>query len=159
MDNSRKLLLVEFWIPLLISFCIIILFENDVLSSGSWIDNKVLEYYIAIAMELLTIVMIPLSLRLFKFGFVKQQLLSDPASALSTWGTVRLCMLTVPMMINCWLYYMFLNVAFGYMGIIGVLCLCFVYPSKDRCQLETSDNTNQKAAEDKANDTSYNSGK
>jgi hypothetical protein len=26
-----------------------------------------------------------------------------------------------------------------YMGIIGVLCLCFVYPSKDRCQMETSE--------------------
>ena len=47
---------------------------------------------------------------------------------------------------------MYMNVAFGYMAIIGALCLCFVYPSKDRCQLETSDNTKQDATEDTAND-------
>lgn len=138
MNNSRKLLLVEFWIPIFICSCIIILFENDLLPSGGWLDNKVQEYYVAIAMELITIILIPLSLRLFKFGLVKRQLLSIPTHALVTWGTVRLCMLTLPMMVNCWLYYMFMNVAFGYMGIIGILCLCFVYPSKDRCQLETS---------------------
>lgn len=138
MNNSRKLLLVEFWIPIFICSCIIILFENDLLPSGGWLENKVQEYYVAMAMELITIILIPLSLRLFKFRFVKRQLLSIPTQALGTWGTVRLCMLTLPMMVNCWLYYMFMNVAFGYMGIIGILCLCFVYPSKDRCQLETS---------------------
>ncbi len=138
MNNSRKLLLVEFWMPLFICLCIIILFENDILLSGGWTENKVQEYYVAIAMELLTIILIPLSLRLFKFGFVKRQLSSSPIHALGVWGSLRLSMLVVPMMVNCWLYYMFMNVAFGYMGIIGVLCLCFVYPSKDRCQMETS---------------------
>ncbi len=159
MNISRKLLLVEFWIPLFICFCTTILFENDLLPSGGWLDNKVQEYYVAIVMELLTIITIPLSLRLFKFGFVKRQLLSSPVHALGTWGSLRLCMLTVPMMVNCGLYYMYMNVAFGYMAIIGALCLCFVYPSKDRCQLETSDNTKQDATEDTTNDTSYNPGK
>lgn len=159
MNNSRKLLLVEFWIPLFICFCIIILFEGDLLLSGGWLENKVQEYYVAIVMELLTIVLIPLSLRLFKFSFVKRQLSSSPTHALGVWGTLRLCMLTVPMLVNCWLYYMFMNVAFGYMGIIGALCLCFVYPSKDRCQLETSDNTKQETTEGAANNTSNNPGK
>ncbi|HCC87139.1 MAG TPA: hypothetical protein DEQ17_02590 [Prevotella sp.] len=138
MSNSRKLLLVEFWIPVFICFCVIILFENDLLLSGGWLENKVQEYYVAIVMELLTIMMIPLSLRLFKFGIVRRQLLLSPIHSLVTWGTLRLCMLAVPMMVNCWLYYMFMNVAFGYMGIICVLCLCFVYPSKARCQMEAS---------------------
>ncbi len=159
MNNSRKLLLVEFWISLFICFCTIILFENALLPSGGWVDNKVQEYYVAIVMELLTITLIPLSLRLFKFGFVKRQLSSSPTHALGTWGSMRLCMLILPMMVNCWLYYMFVNVTFGYMGIIGVLCLCFVYPSKDRCQMEISDNTKQEATKDTANDTSCNTGK
>ena len=63
MNNSRKLLLVEFWIPIFICFSIIILFENDLLLTGSWIENKVPEYYVAMAMELITIILIPLSRR------------------------------------------------------------------------------------------------
>ena len=38
-----------------------------------------------------------------------------------------------------------MNVAFGYMGIIGLLCLVFVFPSKTRCESETAnepDDTN-----------------
>jgi hypothetical protein len=38
------------------------------------------------------------------------------------------------MMVNTWLYYMFMNVAFGYMAIILLLSLMFVYPSKVRCE-------------------------
>ena len=48
------------------------------------------------------------------------------------WGTLRLAMLCVPMMLNTWLYYQFVNVAFGYMGIIGLLSLAFVYPTRTR---------------------------
>ena len=41
-------------------------------------------------------------------------------------------MLCGPMMLNTWLYYQFMNVAFGYMGIIGLLSLAFVYPTRTR---------------------------
>lgn len=135
--NPHKLLLLEFWIPVLICLCIIILYENDILLSGGWHDNKLNEYYVAIAMELITICLIPISLRLFKFRGIKHALQSSADTALRQ-GSVRLLMLTLPMLVNCWLYYQFMNVAFGYMGIIGLLSLCFVYPSKGRCSQETS---------------------
>ena len=90
-------------------------------------------------MELITICLIPISLRLFKFHVVKRAFQSSAEAALRKWGSVRLLMLTLPMLVNCWLYYQFMNVAFGYMGIIGLLSLCFVYPSKARCNQETSD--------------------
>lgn len=65
-NNPRRLLLLEFWIPILVCLCIIILYENDILLSGGWHDNKLNEYYVAIAMELITICLIPVSLRLFQ---------------------------------------------------------------------------------------------
>lgn len=148
-NNLRRILLLEFWIPVLICLCIIILYENDLLLSGSWHDNKIDEYYVAIVMELVTICLIPLSLRLFKFHRVKQDLQTSEGLMLRKWGSVRLLMLTLPMMVNCWLYYQFMNVAFGYMGIIGLLSLCFVYPSKARCSQEEAEASAEEGEEEK----------
>lgn len=148
-NNLRRMLLLEFWIPVLICLCIIILYENDLLLSGNWHDNKIDEYYVAIVMELVTICLIPLSLRLFKFHRVKQDLQTSEGLMLRKWGSVRLLMLTLPMMVNCWLYYQFMNVAFGYMGIIGLLSLCFVYPSKARCSQETAEASAEKGENEK----------
>ena len=51
-----------------------------------------------------------------------------------------MAMLCVPMTANTLLYYLFgLNVAFGYMGMICLLCLVFIYPSTARCTAETND--------------------
>lgn len=146
--NLRRLLLLEFWIPVLICLCIIILYENDLLLSGNWHENKMDEYYAAIVMELVTICLIPLSLRLFKFHGVKRSVQSSWES-LRKWGSVRMLMLTLPMLVNCWLYYQFMNVAFGYMGIIGLLSLCFIYPSKTRCDQETAGSTVENVEDDK----------
>lgn len=138
----RKLLLIQFWVPVAVCLAIIVPYENDWLIAGSLQSDKVLEYYVAIAMELITICLIPLSLRLFKFKIIRKSLMDNPMSGLKRWGSIRLAMLTVPMMVNAWLYYQFMNVAFGYMGIIGLLSLVFIYPSKTRCDAETTfDNT------------------
>lgn len=137
MKLTRQILLIEFWAPIIICLAIIIPYENDWLLAGALEDDKIKEYYVAIAMEIITICLIPISLRLFKFKKIKAQLQSSPEKSLRKWATIRLDMLTIPMMVNCVLYYQFMNVAFGYMGIIDLLCLVFVYPSKSRCQQET----------------------
>ena len=62
------------------------------------------------------------------------------AKAMLRWGTVRLAMLCVPMVLNTWLYYQFMNVAFGYMAIIGLLSLAFVYPTRTRYIQEKKEN-------------------
>lgn len=138
LKDIRKLLQIEFWAPIVVCLALIIPFENDLLIAGAWQDDKISEYYVAIVMEIVTICLIPLSLRLFKFKAVRAAFRPDPLRALKRWASIRMAMLTVPMMVNCWLYYQFMNVAFGYMGIIDLLCLVFVYPSKTRCESETT---------------------
>lgn len=143
--KTRNFLLAAFWSPIIVCLAIIIPYENDWLLAGALAGDKVAEYYVATVMELLTICLIPLSLRLFKFKAVRKALTADAATALRRWGMLRMAMLTIPMMVNCVLYYQFMNVAFGYMGIIGLLCLVFVFPSKTRCESETAnepDDTN-----------------
>lgn len=136
MERVRKILLLEFWLPIVVSLVVIVLFENEILIPGAYADNKIADYYVAIAMELVTICLIPLSLRLFKFKKVKAAIKAGSYNGLLHWGALRLAMLVVPMVANAILYYLFMNVAFGYMGIIGLLCLVFVYPSKTRCNTE-----------------------
>ena len=76
------------------------------------------------AMEILTIAFIPLALKLFKLRAVAKRLRTP--QALLCLGSLRLAMLTVPMVVNTLLYYLFMNVAFGYLAIIllGTLLLC-----------------------------------
>lgn len=118
-----------------VGLVIVVLFENDLLPCGIMIsDDKSVEFVVATIMELLTICVIPVALKLFRFKRISKLLTS--AEALSKWGTIRLLMLCVPMIVNMVFYYMFMNVAFGYMGIIIFLCLFFVVPTKERCRSE-----------------------
>ena len=87
-------------------------------------------------MELLTLGGVFLALRLFKFPKVHQDLVTKKEHALFKWGILRLALLLIPMVANTYLYYMFMNTTFGYMAIIQLLCLPFVFPTMSRCQSE-----------------------
>ncbi len=114
---------------------IVTLFETDLLPCGVMIsDDKSTEFVSAFVMELFTICVIPVAMKLFHFKRIGRRLTS--ADALAVWGTVRLLMRCVPMVVNTVFYYVFMNVAFGYMGIILFLCLFFVVPTMERCKAE-----------------------
>ncbi|MDD5821070.1 MAG: hypothetical protein PUD23_03290 [Prevotella sp.] len=132
MKSVLNILRLEAGLSVLISLCFVVLYENDVLFVGQWGADRIADYYWAIFMEAATICLIPLSLRLFKWKHVEAAIHSDGDQAMLRWGTLRLAMLCVPMVLNTWLYYQFMNVAFGYMAIIGLLSLAFVYPTRTR---------------------------
>ena len=115
---------------LLVALC-----ETSVLPQGVLKGSDAsCEFVVQCLMELLTICIIPLALRLFKFRSVAHRL-ATPHGALVC-AMTRLLALCVPMIVNTALYYLYMNVAFGYMGIILLLCLAFVMPTKERCNLE-----------------------
>ena len=92
-----------------------------------------------IMMELLTLGFAFLALRLFKFEKIKNDLVSRKETALKKWGTIRLALLGAPLLIDTLLYYTYMKATFGYLALILVLCLPFVYPSMDRCLSETEE--------------------
>ena len=94
-----------------------------------------------------TLCVIPVALRLFKFRDVARRL-ATPQGLLRC-GMLRLLMLCVPMLINAVLYYLYMSVAFGYMGIILFLCMAFVVPTKGRCEAEICIEDNQQKTPDK----------
>ncbi len=133
-QSIRKKLNLCFWLPVVAALIIVALYETDILLPGNMAHNDVAEYYAVGSMELITICSIPLALRLFKFKKIALQFERNPEAALLRWGTLRIGMIGVPMFVNTILYYQFVHVALGYMAIIGLLCLAFIYPSEARCE-------------------------
>lgn len=120
-----------------ITVVLVVLFETDVLPSGLMATEKQTEFLLTTLMELLTLASVYMSLRLFKFDKVHQELVTRKADGLRRWGLIRLAILLLPMPLNTVLYYLFMNTTFGYMAIILAICLPFVYPSEARCEAET----------------------
>ena len=139
MKKTRNTLMVIMLGSIAISLLMVILYETDTFMSGTYTGNKNAEFLTVSCMELLTICLIPLSLRLFKFKHIHTQLTTGGAPKLLAWGTLRMVMLCLPMIVNTLLYYLFMNVTFGYMALIGLICLTFIYPNMQRCISETSE--------------------
>lgn len=140
MKKVCMMLKAQLWCMTALSLAVVILYENGVLLPGDLSGQGDIEFVSATAMELITICMLPLSLRLFKFRRIKELLQTGREQALRFWGTVRLQMICIPMLVNTLLYYMTgMNVAFGYMAIILLVGLVFVYPGEARCMADISD--------------------
>lgn len=140
MKKVKNTLTVLLWTVLALALIVVVLFETDVLMFGYYAGSgEQAEFLLTTMMELLTLALIPLALKLFKFRRVHADLVSRKAEALRKWGLLRLLMLLIPLLINTLLYYAYANVAFGYMAIILVIVLPFVYPSMERCQSETEE--------------------
>ena len=121
----RNLFIGTVAVPLLIA----IVYECDVLPTGVFAGKAQEEFLAVIIMELLTIVMIPLALRLFKAKDVERKVAEGDTLALRRWGALRILMITVPVLLNTIGYYLFMNTTFGYMALILLICLPFVYTS------------------------------
>ena len=116
---------------------IVCIYETEVVVPGLLATDKQSEFLLTFLMELMTLGCAFLALRLFKFEKIHQELISDKAVALRKWGAIRLVLLLFPLWADTLLYYLYMNTTFGYLGIILVLCLPFVYPSESRCEAET----------------------
>ena len=90
-------------------------------------------------MEIVSLGAAFLGLRLFKFKTIQKDLVRRKEKAMWKWGMTRLLILEAPMVINTLLYYIYMNTTFGYLAIILLLCLPFVYPTLSRCNAETTE--------------------
>ncbi|MBO5058654.1 MAG: hypothetical protein J6C05_02745 [Prevotella sp.] len=129
---NYKRLVMQFWVMIIIPVIVAILYETDVLLAGDLAvaGNESAEFIATIVMELLTLAAIPLALRLFKMAGDK---ICDEVS-LMRFSLIRLAILLGPLWGNTLLYYLFMNATFGYMAIITLIAMAFVYPAKQQFQ-------------------------
>ena len=137
LKQTQKILLVNFWFILIVSILLVVLYETEFLEPTDLAHDVNLVFFIQIVMEAVTIAAIPIALKLFTMKKIHQKLVKKKGSALLRWGTARINMLCLPMLINTFMYYQTMSPAFGYMAIILFLCLFFIYPSLARCYSET----------------------
>ena len=139
MKKVSKLLMLVYTLLLVVTVGIIVLYESDILESGALADSKQTEFLAMTGMELSSLAAAFLGLRLFKFKKIHDALVTQKEPALLKWGMLRLLILEVPMVSNTYLYYIYMNTTFGYLAIILLLCLPFVFPSLSRCLAETTE--------------------
>ena len=139
MKKVSKQLMAFYIAQIALALVIIVLFETDVLPVGVKADDKQSDFVMVALMEIISLGAAFLGLRLFKFKPIHDDLVSRPETAMWKWGMSRLLILEVPMVIDTLLYYIYMNTTFGYMGIMLLLCLPFVFPTLNRCLAETSE--------------------
>lgn len=138
--TTARTLLITFAIFITIPIITIVLHETDIITSGILADKEHQEFLVLSVMEILTLCCIPLSMKLMKIRNIRKSIMANPPRNFMKWGIIRLFLIGVPLIINTIFYYSYMNVAFGYMGIIGMLCMFFIYPSKERCANENGEN-------------------
>ena len=140
MKKVKKTLTVLFWTAITIAVATAVVYETDMLETGVLAGVSANgEFMVTTLMELLTLASVPLALKLFRFRKVHNDLITRKAPALRCWGLVRLGLLAILLVANTLLYYIYMNTAFGYMALIILVCLPFVYPSMGRCIAETEE--------------------
>ena len=137
MKETKNQLMSVFVSGTVLPLMIVCIYETEVVVPGLLATDKQSEFLLTFLMELMTLGCAFLAFRLFKFEKIHQELISDKAVALRKWGVIRLVLLLFPLWADTLLYYLYMNTTFGYLGIILVLCLPFVYPSESRCEAET----------------------
>ncbi len=139
MKSISKYLTLIYILLAALTLAVIMVFETEMLESGLMAGENQSEFIFTFVMELVSLGAAFLGLRLFKFKAVHDDLIARQEPAMMKWGTIRLLILEVPMLADTLLYYMYMNTTFGYLAIILLLCLPFVFPSLNRCLSETSE--------------------
>lgn len=139
MKETQRLLMLLFWSILLqagVLYLIGDVMDIDIgVFSGTSREARFLPTTLMI---LVTLALVPLSLRLFKFRKMADDLVRRKEVALKKWGVIRLTILEFLLVANTLLYYLYgFEPSFGYLAIVVLLTMPFVYPSMSRCINET----------------------
>lgn len=124
-----------YWLSIVVSLLTVVLFETATLMPGVLADDVEIQFVVVSLLELLTVCIIPLAVRMFRFKMVRDDI---KAGHYIRWAFVRLLMLALLLIANTLLYYIYMNVAFGYMAVILLISMIFIYPSGARVKRETS---------------------
>ena len=125
-----KTIKIIFWAVLALMLAAVILFETNEQLTGFLGMTEADEFKLLSVMEMLTLMSIFLMLRLFKFERIARQIEESPQRALPLWTSVRVAVMLVMIAANGLLYYGTMNITFGYLAIIMMVSLPFVYPQK-----------------------------
>ena len=138
MEKVSSFLKGQYVTLIAIALLMVVVYETGIITPGACEADKTSEFTVLTVMELFTVALIPLALYLFRIPFVSRALTGSPQESMRRWGLVRILMIGLTMLANTLLYYLYMNASFGYLAIICLIAMAFVYPSTQRCKQETT---------------------
>ena len=131
MKQISQKLMVVYVVFVALTLGIIVLYETECLEPGMLATEEQSKFLFTTLMELGSLAAAFFGLRLFKFKTIYNDLVTRKEPAMM--------ILEVPMLADTLLYYIYMNTTFGYLAIILLLCLPFVFPTQNRCVAETTE--------------------
>ena len=114
-----------------------------------WQASEETRFALSSVFILLTLAVIPASLRLFKVGCIERDLYLNKERALLKWGLLRMMMLGALLLANLLLYYLLgEEPTFGWLSVILLLVQPFIVPTMGRCEAETTEEEEGKEVEE-----------
>lgn len=121
--------------PILLVF----LYEGEIFHKGIYQGNAQMEYILQCISILLTVCLIPFSLRLFNLNLVKrikELPLQQALKSYQIWSDVRLGLLFVPAILSLSFYYTTMNTTNLFCACMALIATLFCVPSESRMKNE-----------------------
>ena len=150
-NTTVNILRLEYSLIWILTLVIIVLYETEILQQGSLAGNAQAEYISQLTGVLLTIILIPMSLRLFNISltrYIKQLTFQKALSSYRRWSEIRIFLLLVVAIVNISLYYSLFDISNLLCGAMSLLASLFCIPGRQRLitELDLSTETfNQKS--------------
>lgn len=129
------ILKMEYALMWVVCVALMLMYEYDILPQGIWAGDAQMEYLFQCSAILLTILLIPLSLRLFSFSLVRRISLLPTDEALASyrrWSEIRIAMLMAPTLFNLSVYYWTMNTTGLLCAAMTLAASCFCVPGHKR---------------------------
>lgn len=134
-NRLLRRLQAEYVLVWLLPALLVVLYETGVLTEGTFAGDARMDYIFQTVGILLTIGLIPLSLRLFSLSLVRYvRQLSLPLALRSyrRWSEVRAGLLLVAALVNLSFYYLTLNTAAVWCALMALIASLFCVPTRKK---------------------------
>ena len=134
-----RILQIQYWlfISLAIAYCAV--YEIGWIEEGIYAGDVRLQYIWETIAILTTVILVPLSLKLFNIIMTKKVVKSSLQVAMrlyKRWNEIRLLMLAIVTFLNIYVYYTTLDSIGGLCALIGVTAPIFCLPSEKKLKEE-----------------------
>ena len=134
-----RILQIQYWlfISLAIAYCAV--YEIGWIEEGIYAGDVRLQYIWETIAILTTVILVPLSLKLFNIVMTKKVVKSSLQVAMrlyKRWNEIRLLMLAIVTFLNIYVYYTTLDNIGGLCALIGVTASIFCLPSEKKLKEE-----------------------
>lgn len=148
--KAARTLRIQYGLYLVIAVLIMILYQTGVILEGAYAGDYGMRYALETTGIITTMLMVPVSLKLFSVRLIKKAQEAPFEQALKSykfWSTVRLMLLALATYLNIMIFFMVLSNVGGLCALIGITASIFCLPGEKRLREELNLVTNKEDKE------------